>query len=158
MTNLGKESVTISSFLCFLTFWLKIQGLPYWGWHGEGSPPTRQRFVHPPPPSRLSRLPHHQIFIPSLPKANSPHSICFNFILFWHTGHANFDFNWCSVFTECCFLVLKKVRIAKITPPGHRHLGKKIPPSNIFNYLPCITYHHLENLEISSYYQIVFGV
>ena len=27
----------------------------------------------------------------------------FNFILFVHTGHANFDFYWHSVFTECCF-------------------------------------------------------
>ena len=37
----------------------------------------------------------------------------FNFntilILPLHTGHCNFGFNQCSVFTECCFLSLKKV-------------------------------------------------
>ena len=32
----------------------------------------------------------------------------------FHAGHANFDFNRCSVFTEC--LSLKKVRMVKITP------------------------------------------
>ena len=26
----------------------------------------------------------------------------FNSIIVVHTGHANFDFNQCSIFTECC--------------------------------------------------------
>ena len=28
---------------------------------------------------------------------------CFNFILFWNTDHASFEFNWCSVFKKCYF-------------------------------------------------------
>ena len=27
----------------------------------------------------------------------------FTFILFVHTVHANFDFDQCSIFSECCF-------------------------------------------------------
>ena len=27
----------------------------------------------------------------------------FNFILFVQTGHDNYDFNQCLIFTECCF-------------------------------------------------------
>ena len=31
------------------------------------------------------------------------HLFYFNFILFVHTGHANFDFHQGSLFTKCCF-------------------------------------------------------
>ena len=48
-------------------------------------------------------------------------TICFNFILSLHTGHANFNLNQCSIFTEYCFWALKKVQMVKITPP-------QIPP------------------------------
>ena len=31
------------------------------------------------------------------------YNIYFNIILFFHAGHSNLDFNWCSVFIECFF-------------------------------------------------------
>ena len=46
-----------------------------------------------------------------------------------HTGHANFDFNWCSIFTKRSFLVLKKVRMVKITPCQIPSNWSKNPPA-----------------------------
>ena len=39
----------------------------------------------------------------------------FTFALFAYTGHANFDFNQYSIFTDCCFA---KVWTVKKTPPS----------------------------------------
>ena len=33
----------------------------------------------------------------------APVPFYFNFIFFVHIGHANFDFNLCSIIAECCF-------------------------------------------------------
>ena len=38
---------------------------------------------------------------------------CFNFILFGHTGHVNFDFNWCSVFTDSYFQLWERMELSK---------------------------------------------
>ena len=77
---------------------------------GWGSPATNQKFAH--------SAPLHQIFIPSHQKSIQPNRkiktsllavvlllfhFYFNFILFWNTDHANFDFKWCSVLAKCCF-------------------------------------------------------
>ena len=35
----------------------------------------------------------------------------FNFVLFVHTDHANFDFNRCSTFTKCCFQLSQPLRL-----------------------------------------------
>ena len=35
--------------------------------------------------------------------AIAPVPFLFDFMLFWPTDHANFDFKWYPVFTECCF-------------------------------------------------------
>ena len=37
----------------------------------------------------------------------------FNFIHFVHTGQANFDFNQCSILTECCFWPWKRFEWSK---------------------------------------------
>ena len=84
--------------------------------------PAKDLFTPPPLPSRLSRLPLHQIFIPSLPKANSPQFVLISY---------SFDTQVMLILIlidvqysqNVVFLVLKKVRNAKITPPGCHHLG-----------------------------------
>ena len=53
-----------------------------------------------------------------------------SFILFVLTGHANFDFNQCSIFTECCFQFWKRLEWSKsllfrFPPPD-----KKFPQQN----------------------------
>ena len=88
---------------------------------GIPSPPVENLLV--PPPSRPyknlpSRLSPTKYLFPLPPNLNAPpplqkkknitfsyshwllYYFCFNFRLFRHTGHANFDFKWCSVFTE----------------------------------------------------------
>ena len=53
---------------------------------GWGSLPNQSKISSSTPPP---------VKIPSL----LPYHFCFNFILFGHTDHVNFDFNWYSVFT-----------------------------------------------------------
>ena len=60
-----------------------------------------------PPSPRPLRRPPHRIFIvifiaPPLLN-NNFHYLHFTFVLFAYTGHANFDFNQCLVFTDSCF-------------------------------------------------------
>ena len=59
----------------------------------------------------------------------------FNFILFVHTGQANFHFTRCSIFTECCCWPWKrfewsKLVLLKFQPPYKLNLTSKIshPP------------------------------
>ena len=55
-------------------------------------------------------------------------AFCFNFILFWHTGHANFYFNSCSVFTECCSIEKgSNCQNQNHTSSGFHHPVKKFP-------------------------------
>ena len=61
----------------------------------------------------------------------------FNFILYLHMYHANFYFNWCSVFTESYFQLWKMFKLSKsksfllrFSPPG-----KKISPSSAHYFL-----------------------
>ena len=51
-----------------------------------------------------------------------PPHFCFSFILFGHTCHANFDFKWCSVFTESYFSFVFSLLLSRFPPPG-----KKVP-------------------------------
>ena len=115
------------------------QGFPYWGrCRGGIPPPTKNSLINPPPPepgkvppSRLSPpLPNFYSLptksqSPPPTKKNNPIKtsylavvtalvpFCFNFIFFWLTGHANFDFNWCSILTECCFQLCKRFESSK---------------------------------------------
>ena len=103
---------------CWQTFFICICILHLY----ESLSPAKNLLIpHPPTPGKISPtkfvFSHHQkSILPSLliKSYNSgktsflavviaPVPFYFNFILFWHTGHANFDFNSCSVFTECCF-------------------------------------------------------
>ena len=54
---------------------------------------------------------------------------CFIFILFPHTGHSNFDFNWCSVLTECCFYPWKSSNGNIHSSSDSYHSIKKYPPA-----------------------------
>ena len=75
------------------------------------SPPTK--FLSPPPSPIKSQFPCPFPTKYQFSSWNSKTSFlvvvmllycfCFNSILFGHTGHAKFDFNWCSVFPESCF-------------------------------------------------------
>ena len=97
---------------------------PTGGW-GK-SPASSRKFAHPPtwksPHNRLP-LPDLYLRLPMINSLTKQQLTCYsliktlflaaiivqlyhfylNFILFVHTGHVNFDFNRCSVFTECCF-------------------------------------------------------
>ena len=42
------------------------------------------------------------------------HHFYFNFIFFVHTGQVNFDFNWYSTLTECCFWPWKRFKWSKL--------------------------------------------
>ena len=113
------------------------RAFPTGGWR---SPSTKQKLAHLPPP--------HQIFIPSHHSTQQKnknvifscsHCSCTIFLLisllFWNTDHANFDFNWCSVFTKCCFWLWKifessKSLVLRFSPPG-----KKNPPSSVHYFL-----------------------
>ena len=55
----------------------------------------------PPPLPKNSLIPSP---LGKVPPVDFPHqrSIFHASILFAHTSHANFDFNQCSIFTECC--------------------------------------------------------
>ena len=49
----------------------------------------------------------------------------FNFVLFVHVGHANFDFNQCSLLTEWCFQLFKRLELSKslllrFSPPDEK--------------------------------------
>ena len=112
----------------------------YWGMQGEyHSPPANNLLISPtwknsspkrlPPPHThtkfLSPLPTKGYFPPLNNKFSSYNPIktmqpllmyrfCLNFIIFRHTGHANIDFNSCSVFTEsCCFQLSKRFKWSK---------------------------------------------
>ena len=63
--------------------------------------------------------------------AIAPVHFYLNFMLFARAGHANFDFNQCSIFTECCFYLWKRLKWSKslflrFPPPD-----KVIHPSKI---------------------------
>ena len=107
-----------------------LQGFPYWGGvggvGGGGSTPPAKNSLIPtgkvPPvystPNKFLFPPHEKSIPPNYTKifksynliktsflavVIAPLPFLFNFIIFWQTGHANFNFNWCSIFTECCF-------------------------------------------------------
>ena len=93
-----------------------VQGFSYWwGWGRRvGIPPTNWKIAHP------------------LTWKTPPPHLYFHFILFVHTGYANFYFNGCSIFTECCFYLWKRFEwsnslIIRFTPHD-----KKSPHSTKF--------------------------
>ena len=54
----------------------------------------------------------------------------FNFIIFVHKEYANFHFNRCSVFTECCFWLWKRFEWSKsllVRFPLHCPTGEDSP-------------------------------
>ena len=53
----------------------------------------------------------------------------FIFILFVHTGQGNFDFNWCSVLTECCCYPWKSSNGKIHSSSDSYHSIKKYPPA-----------------------------
>ena len=64
----------------------------------------------PPPPPPPPAPPHYNFHV--VTQFNFSYSLCSCTIfiltsLFVDTGYANFDFNWCSIFTECCFWLWK---------------------------------------------------
>ena len=52
-------------------------------------------------------------------------------MFFVHTGHANFDFNWCSIFTKKIFNFKNSSNGQNHSSSGSHHLIKKILPSKI---------------------------
>ena len=56
-------------------------------------------------------------------------------LLFVHSGHANFDFNLCPTFTECCFSVAKKFEWSK-------SLFIRFPPLDSLSHQSCILYRN----------------
>ena len=68
--------------------------------------PTTPNFYSLPTKSQSPSLALNKIYNPIknviFSCSHCLYHFCFNFMLFWLTGHANFDFNWCPVFTKCC--------------------------------------------------------
>ena len=91
-------------------------------------------------------------YVPPLAKTlliHSPHleklllyHFYFNFMLFVHTGHADFAFNQCSIFTEYCFQLLKKVKMVKFTPILFRFPTLKKKTQQNFSFLPLSDLPH----------------
>ena len=71
--------------------------------------PLQWIFIPPPPPNQNSIPPINNFQVITQQKQHFQLwsllllHFCLNSILFGHTGHVTFDFNWCSVFTESCF-------------------------------------------------------
>ena len=114
----------LRGFQCLLDLG-EIQGFPYWVGDGVLSPTTTsQKFSHlptwkkflpnrfplppnfysfptksqfPSPLTKCSFSSYNPIKTPFLIVVIAPVLFLYDFILFWYTGHANFDFNWCSV-------------------------------------------------------------
>ena len=57
---------------------------------------------------------------------------CFNIVLYVHTGLANFDFNQCSIFTECCSCSIGQ----NSSLSDSHHPIKKCPYSKVSHYPP----------------------
>ena len=118
------STATQYTLLTMMNVWTCISVFPT-GVMGErwGPPPPAEHFLIP--LFQQISLPN-QIFISPLPKVhpsklnNTSHVIlnknftfsyihcciyyfCFNFIIFVHSDHSNFDFNGYEIFTECCF-------------------------------------------------------
>ena len=94
---------------------------------------TSRKFSHPPhlakispplaesPPAKFYPSPltkqqfsnYKPIKILFLAVLIAPVLFSFDFILFGDTGHTKFDFNWCWVFTESCFLLWKRLESSK---------------------------------------------
>ena len=70
---------------------------------GSCAPQPKICSFHSPSPPNFYFVPTKRIKASFLAVVIAPYHFCFNFILFWKTGHANFDFNWRSVFTKYCF-------------------------------------------------------
>ena len=67
------------------------------------------------------------------------------FILFVHTGHVNFDFNWCSVLTECCFYPWKSSNGKIHSSSDSYHSIKNTPQRNFSPPTTPTPYQYLEN-------------
>ena len=93
-----------------------IHGFPYWG--DGGSSPTSRKFAQPPTWKKSSPVdstkflfrPHQRLIYVITNKNfifNCSHCSCTIFILtsysLYTQGHANFDFNRCSIVTEVLF-------------------------------------------------------
>ena len=124
-----------------------FKAFPYWGRMGECPPPPAENLLIPP------------TYKNSAPVDSPPQSLllfhfCFNFILFGHLGHVNFDFNWCSVFTESWFQLWKTFGSSKSLLLRFPSPCKKIAPSKISSEVgepnPSPTpYRYLDNPAIS---------
>ena len=82
-------------------------GFSQLGEWGESPQPTKNLFILllPTkflfPPNQKSILPNiKKTVIFSCSHCSCSFHFCFDFILFWNRDHANFDFNWCSIFTS----------------------------------------------------------
>ena len=91
------------------TCWQSLYRISLLG--GWGSPPpSKNLLVHLLPTKFLLRPTKSQFNPPPQKKVKTSFLavvialvlFLFNFLLFWNTDHANFDFNWCLVFTKCC--------------------------------------------------------
>ena len=73
----------------------------------------------------------------------------YDFILFVHTGRVNFDFNQCSIFTECCFSFEKAFNGQMQFSPDSNHLVQnptsKISHSSSLGDFPPTPQSFLEN-------------
>ena len=117
------------------------QGFPYWG-----VPTTSRKFAHPPwrkitptkflsPPLPLPTKQQFSSYNPikttflAVAIASAP--FCFNFILFWHTGHVNFYFD-VQYSQEDVFSFKKGSNRQNHSSSGSLHPVKKFsPPSKI---------------------------
>ena len=74
-----------------------------------------------------------------------PYHFYFSFILFVHTGHANFNLNRCSVFTECHFQLWKVSNAQNHFSSGSQHPIKKVLLAKYS------LWHYLENPAPTAY-------
>ena len=119
--------------------------VPIGGMGKQVPSPTSQKYDHHPHQEKFplpADFPSHQIFLPSHqitifmlePNKNfnfsCSHCSCTIFI-FLHTGHANFDFNRPSIFTERCFQLRKGSNYQNHSSLNPHHLIKNFTPAKI---------------------------
>ena len=90
-----------------LLFWVRW-ACPGFSLLGDGGVPQHQPRICLSPESPM-KISFSAVVIAPIP--------FFNSILFVHTGHANFDFNWCSIFTKNCFYIWRRFEWSKSLLP-----------------------------------------
>ena len=116
-------------------------------------PPVAKYLLIPPPKVHHSHL--IRIFMGS-PNRNFIYScshycfiISFLTSCSFYTHHANFDFNWCSIFRKCCFSMVRGSNGQNHSSSDLQHPMKKIPTAKFASL------HKVQ--EKSPYLLLLFG-